>query len=55
MGTTAKRWLGGIQEHATIEEDTFIPRAWILSIGGADEALSGPAHDGVEPAPERRL
>lgn len=38
MDAVARRWLGGIQAHATLEPDTLVPGAWILSIGGAEQS-----------------
>lgn len=38
MAGQARRWLGGIQAHAAIEEDQFVPGAKILSIGGAEQS-----------------
>ncbi|MDR4532990.1 fused MFS/spermidine synthase [Glutamicibacter sp. PS] len=33
-----KRWLSFVQKHATIEEDTYVEGARILSIGGAEQS-----------------
>lgn len=33
-----KRWLGGVQAHATIYPDDLVPGAMILAIGGAEQS-----------------
>ncbi|MGP9489820.1 spermidine synthase [Glutamicibacter sp. AOP5-A2-7] len=33
-----KRWLGGVQAHATIYDDDLVPGAKILAIGGAEQS-----------------
>lgn len=32
------RWLSNLGAHATLEEDAFIPGAWVLSLGGAEQS-----------------
>lgn len=38
MATRASRWLSNLGAHATLEEDTFVPGAWVLSLGGAEQS-----------------
>ena len=37
-GARATRWLGAIGAHASVEADAFVPGAWVLSIGGAEQS-----------------
>lgn len=39
-----KRWLGGVQAHATISPDDLVPGAMILAIGGAEQSHVNLAH-----------
>ncbi|GAB4100307.1 fused MFS/spermidine synthase [Sinomonas halotolerans] len=46
-GAASSRYLRGIGAHAAIEPDAFVPGAWILSIGGAEQShvdLAQPEH-----------
>lgn len=38
MPKSSRRWLGGVQAHAEVTDDTLIPGAKILSIGGAEQS-----------------
>lgn len=33
-----RRWLAGVGEHAQIAPDAWVPGAWVLSIGGAEQS-----------------
>ncbi len=44
MSKTAKRWLGFVQEHATIYDDDLIPGSKILAIGDAPQSHVNLAH-----------
>jgi spermidine synthase len=33
-----RRWLAGVGEHAVIAPDGWVPGAWVLSIGGAEQS-----------------
>lgn len=46
MSQTIRRWLGGIQAHATIEPDQFIDGAYVLSIAGAEQSHVNLRHPG---------
>ncbi|WP_077487659.1 spermidine synthase [Sinomonas mesophila] len=46
-GEPRTRWLRGVGAHASVEPDAFVPGAWILSIGGAEQShvdLGHPEH-----------
>jgi spermidine synthase len=34
----ASRWLSNLGAHATLEEDAFVPGAWVLQLGGAEQS-----------------
>lgn len=38
MSGERRRWLSGIGEHAVLAPDAWIPGAWVLSIGGAEQS-----------------
>ncbi|MGP9660238.1 spermidine synthase [Arthrobacter sp. AOP36-C1-22] len=40
---THRRWLSGVGQHAELIPDTWIPGAWVLSIGGAEQSHVNPA------------
>lgn len=33
-----RRWLGNLGAHATLEEDAFVPGAWVLTLGDAEQS-----------------
>ncbi|WP_372699776.1 spermidine synthase [Arthrobacter sp. JSM 101049] len=33
-----RRWLAGVGQHASLSPDTWVPGAWVLSIGGAEQS-----------------
>lgn len=37
-GDVQRRWLSGVGQHAEIAPDTWVPGAWVLSIGGAEQS-----------------
>ena len=43
---THRRWLSGVGQHAELIPDTWIPGAWVLSIGGAEQSHVNPAAPG---------
>lgn len=43
-GAVQKRWLGFVQEHATIHDDDLVRGAKILAIGGAEQSHVNLAH-----------
>ncbi|MGP9837825.1 spermidine synthase [Arthrobacter sp. 179] len=40
---THRRWLSGVGQHAELIPDTWIPGAWVLSIGDAEQSHVNPA------------
>lgn len=38
MVKRASRWLSNLGAHATLEEDAFVPGAWVLQLGGAEQS-----------------
>lgn len=38
-----RRWLSAIGQHAELIPDTWVPGAWVLSIGGAEQSHVNPA------------
>lgn len=38
MVKRAGRWLSNLGAHATLEEDAFVPGAWVLALGGAEQS-----------------
>ena len=43
-GARATRYLRGIGAHASVEPDAFVPGAWVLAIGGAEQSHVDLAH-----------
>ncbi|KAA0975302.1 spermidine synthase [Paeniglutamicibacter gangotriensis] len=46
MVERASRWLSNLGAHATLEEDTFVPGSWVLSLGGAEQSHVNVARPG---------
>ena len=44
MANPVSRWMSNLGAHATLEEDTFVPGAWVLSLGGAEQSHVNVAH-----------
>ena len=44
MAQRASRWLSQLGAHATLEEDEFVPGAWVLSLGDAQQSHVNVAH-----------
>ena len=44
MATHISRWMSNLGAHATLEEDTFVPGAWVLSLAGAEQSHVNVAH-----------
>ena len=44
MVANASRWMSNLGAHATLEEDGFVPGAWVLSLGGAEQSHVNVAH-----------
>lgn len=44
MAQRASRWLGNLGAHATLEKDEFVPGAWVLSLGGAQQSHVNTEH-----------
>ena len=38
MPSKSSRWMSNLGAHATLEEDAFVPGAWVLSLGGAEQS-----------------
>ncbi|MGL3806079.1 spermidine synthase [Paeniglutamicibacter sp. R2-26] len=46
MTNPVSRWMSNLGAHATLEEDTFVPGAWVLSLAGAEQSHVNLAHPG---------
>ncbi|GAA4364778.1 spermidine synthase [Paeniglutamicibacter cryotolerans] len=46
MAKPMKRWLSGFGSHATLEPDSFVEGAWVLSIGDAEQSHVNLEHPG---------
>lgn len=44
MVTPISRWMSNLGAHATLEEDQFVPGAWVLSLAGAEQSHVNVAH-----------
>ncbi len=44
MVTRASRWMSNLGAHATLKEDAFVPGAWVLSLGDAEQSHVNVGH-----------